>query len=414
MPTRDETARVLQRIKALEPEMVAFQTALTALPAMAPENGGEGEWDKAMFLKSELKRFRVPQIEQVDAPHPAAKGGVRPNLIATLPGTKPRNLWIMAHMDVVPPGERTLWQTDPWKAEVREGRIYGRGTQDNQQGLTSAVFAARALIEEGMTPAYTLRILLCADEETHSHYGLQYLLRHVPERFRPDDLVLVPDWGEPGGNRIEIAEKSVLWLGFRTFGRQCHASEPDMGVNAFRAGSDLVVRLGALKTIFPACDPLYVPPCSTFEPTKKEANVPNINTIPGEDVFYLDCRVLPQYSLDDVMAQIERIGGAVENDYGVRIGIEIKSRSNAPAATSREAPVVRALAAALREDRAVDPALVGIGGATVATFFRAAGIPAAVWNTSSGTAHQPNEYCLIANMVRDAQVFARMALIQNA
>ena len=101
---------------------------------------------------------------------------------------------------------------------------------------------------------------------------------------------MVPDSGNPEGSLIEIAEKSILWLGFKTTGKQCHGSKPQLGINAFSAASYLVTKLTKLHKIFDAVDPLFDPPVSTFEPTKKEANVGNINTIPGEDVFYMDCR----------------------------------------------------------------------------------------------------------------------------
>jgi len=53
---------------------------------------------------------------------------------------------------------------------------------------------------------------------------------------------------------------------------------------------------------------------ATFEPTKKEANVGNINTIPGEDVFCMDCRVLPEYDLKDVLAAIREIVRKIEKN----------------------------------------------------------------------------------------------------
>ena len=53
---------------------------------------------------------------------------------------------------------------------------------------------------------------------------------------------------------------------------------------------------------------------------------------------------------------------------------------------------------------------MGIGGGTVAAFFRRAGLPAAVWCTVSDTAHQPNEYCLISNILTDAKIFACLYL----
>ncbi|MCK5488242.1 MAG: M20/M25/M40 family metallo-hydrolase, partial [Desulfobacterales bacterium] len=78
--------------------------------------------------------------------------------------------------------------------------------------------------------------------------------------------------------------------------------------------------------------------------------------------------------------------------------------------TSPDAPVVKALIKAIRKVTGKDAKPMGIGGGTVAAFFRKAGLPAAVWSTISDTAHQPNEYCLISNILTDAKILACLYL----
>ncbi len=402
--------KVAQKLEELTDEMIAFQKAITAIPALAPENGGEGEWDRAMYIREFLEK-RGFTVEQIDAPDERAKNGKRPNLIVRLPGKDhSRALWLMAHMDVVPEGERRLWETDPWQVVVKDGKLYGRGTEDNQQGLTSAVFTLIAFKESGVTPEIDINVLLAADEETGSGYGLDYVLKNHPELFRKEDIIIVPDAGEPDGSMIEVAEKSILWLKFKTVGKQCHASTPDAGINAFKAGSHLVVALEKLYDIFNKRNEVFQPPISTFEPTMKEANVQNVNTIPGEDVFYLDCRVLPEYSLDDVKQAIRRIADDIEQQFQVTIQFEPVQELQAAPATPVDAPVVQRLQAGVKAVYGVDAKPMGIGGGTVAAFFRKAGLPVAVWSTLDDTCHQPNEYAVISNMVNDAKVFAHVAL----
>ena len=104
----------------------------------------------------------------------------------------------------------------------------------------------------------------------------------------------MPDAGSEDGTMIEVAEKSILWLRLTLLGQQGHASRPQRAENTLRAAAHVIVALDELHREFPGQNPLFRPPESTFEPTRKEANVGNINTIPGRDVFYLDCRVLPE------------------------------------------------------------------------------------------------------------------------
>ena len=167
--------------------------------------------------------------------------------------------------------------------------------------------------------------------------------------FGREDLIIIPDSGNSQGSLIEIAEKSMLWLSFKTKGKQCHASKPQLGNNAFVAASHLVTKLSLLKKTFPKVDPLYDPKTSTFEATKKEPNVGNINTIPGEDIFYLDCRVLPEYKLEDVIAEIENITGKIEKKFKVHIEVSPVMYLQSPPPTSPESPVVLALEDAIQD-----------------------------------------------------------------
>ena len=403
--------RIRKRIEGYEPDMIRLQAGLTAIPALAPENGGDGEMKKAAFLVEALREMGFPAPEFCNAPDDRVSDGARPNVAVRVPGRRAdRTVWVMTHTDVVPPGEMRLWEHDPYECRVRDGRVYGRGTEDNQQDLVASVFALKAFLDEGIVPESTAGILLAADEETGSGYGLDYVLENRRDWFRRDDLIVVPDAGNEEGSMIEVAEKSVLWLRVQVSGKQCHASRPALGKNAFRAASHLVVRLDGLAGIFDARDPLYDPPESTFEPTKKEANVPNVNTIPGEDVFFLDCRILPLYPVDDVLKTISGIADEIARTFGVAVDLSPVQKYDAPPATAHDAPVVRALEEAVRDVYGVRAQPRGVGGGTVAAVFRKYGYPAAVWSRYCHMAHQPNEYCLVENMVGNAKVYAHLFL----
>jgi succinyl-diaminopimelate desuccinylase len=402
---------LLRTIDNLRDLAVELQRGLVAIPAICPASGGEGELDKAVWLEAELRRLGLADLGRCDAPDPAAKGGVRPNLIARLPGAdRSRTLWLMSHLDIVPPGDLTAWRSEPYTLVVEDGRLIGRGVEDNHQAIVASILVARAFLELGWTPPVDLALLFCADEETGSAYGARFLARERADLFGPQDSFVVPDAGNAEGTLLEIAEKSIWWLKVRTTGKQCHAASPERGVNAFRAASDLVVRLGSLRQTFAQRDPLFDPPVSTFEPTKKETNVPNVNTVPGDDVFYLDSRVLPTVPLAAVEAEVRRLAAEVEREHGVTIALEDVQREQAAPPTSPEADVVRLIADAARRVYGVTAVPQGIGGGTVAAVFRDLGLPAAVYARLDESAHQPNEYCLLDNLIGDAKVFALAAL----
>jgi succinyl-diaminopimelate desuccinylase len=401
--------RLASRIESYEEEMVQFQSELTACPALGPENGGQGEWDKVKIIEDWISRLSPDRVLRVEAPDDRVASGVRPTLVARFEGRGPGLVWILSHTDVVPPGELSLWDSDPFTLRRDGDLIYGRGVEDNQHGVVSSYFAVKALRDEGVTPALGVGLIFVADEETGSGLGLDYLLARRPDLFGPKDLIIVPDMGHPDGTMIEIAEKSMFWLKIKVTGRQCHASTPAKGVNTLRAAARMITALDqALPKAFPDQDPLYSPPGSTFEPTKKEANVPNVNTIPGEDVFYFDARVLPQYRLADVLAVAEKTAREVARKTGVNVHLEPVYMVQAPPATPVDAPVVQALTRAVSVVHGGLAKPCGVGGGTVAAFFRQHGLEAAVWSSLVENAHAPNEHTRLSLLKADAKVFTRI------
>ena len=239
--TAQERESLLERIAAHAEDVPEIQTALTACRAVGPENGGHGEGAKAGLIEKWLRDMGISGIEHVDAPDGRVPGGKRPNLIATIPGRSSRSLWLFAHMDVVPEGDPALWNTDPWKVTRKGDMLYGRGVEDNQQGLTSMLLLARALTEAGATPELTVKLVFMSDEECGNTKGLGYMLGTRPELFPKDDLYIVPDGGSPDGSLIEVAEKSACILNGLT----------DDEVRVTLLGGDLLIRWDREKdTVF--------------------------------------------------------------------------------------------------------------------------------------------------------------------
>ncbi len=425
---------LLQFIEKSADECVALQKLLTSHKALAPENGGDGEWEKCSGLEEFLRAHGITNLERFDAPDSRALHGRRPNLIATIPGKKKPvaagslglandsgastdssassdnsgSIWVIAHMDVVPVGNHADWKTDPWTVVEKDGKLFGRGVEDNQQGLCSAFAAAWAFVANGVQPERTIKLLFAADEEVGSKYGMIWLLQNHAELFSKNDFFVIPDGGDPLGQTIEVAEKNVLWVQFTVSGKQCHGSRPDEGLNACLAANRLSVALyEGLHKKFDARDDLFEPATCTFEPTKRDANVAGVNIIPGSDVFCFDCRVLPRYKNEEVLEEIKKIVAKEEEVSGAKVSFELLQNAQSKA-TDKNAPVVKALAAAIKEAHGIEAKTIGIGGGTVAAELRNLGYDCVVWSSLDETAHMPNEYCVISNMTRDAKTLALM------
>lgn len=413
--------KVLKRVESFEKEMTSSLLEMCKIPAIGPLSRGNGEVERSEFLINLISDFGFDEILPYNTQDDRVPSGYRPNIVAKLNGENcNKTIWIVVHMDTVPSGDVKEWETDPFKPVIRDNCIYGRGVEDNGQELIAALYAVKALTEEGVPPCRKVCIAIVADEEEGSRKGIQYLLRQ--NLFKKSDLIIVPDSGTPKGDAIEIAEKSRLIIKFTTRGIQCHASRPHKGINALKVASEFLCKLyKTLYSEFDQKDTLFEPPHSTFEPTRRDLNLPNLNTIPGEDIFYMDCRILPHYDLERVLLKIEDVVTNTEkrnvkllDGKMVKPSIDVQKIRYEKAAppTQANSPVVQLLKRAIQFTLNLEAKIIGIGSGTCAVFFRNAGYDTAVWATVEQTAHQSNEFIKISNMMHDCKVFTTLLLLK--
>ena len=194
---------VLESIEASRDEIVSTMVEMIGIPALAPINGGEGEGKRADMLMRNLQGY--DSVIRVDVPDVTDPSVMRPNILASKKGKERGTVWIVAHTDTVPAGDPEDWDTPPYEGHVRDGRIYGRGTEDNGQAVISSMFASK-FIPAGTLTKRSLGIAYVADEETTSLMGISHLIDHGYFDLE-NDVVIVPDWGVPGGTLMDVAEK---------------------------------------------------------------------------------------------------------------------------------------------------------------------------------------------------------------
>lgn len=395
---------VLENIEASRDDIITVMSEMIAIPALAPENGGSGEGKRADMLQRCLIGY--DSIVRVDVPDENDPSCMRANILAKKNGREEGTVWIVAHMDTVPVSESEVWDTDPYTAVVKDGKIYGRGTEDNGQAILSALFASK-FIPAGILKKKSLGIALVADEETTSRMGISYLLDRG--YFSEKDVFIVPDWGSPGGTMIDVAEKNLIWLNFEVFGRATHGSTPNKGLNAFRVGTFFLAELmSKFAKEFCEQNPLFEPSTSTFEPTKNEITVPNVNTIPGKYEFCMDIRTIPAHTLDDVVKSAKALAKEYERRTGATIKVSEVQRHMSGKVSSVTGDTYKALTESIESVIGIKPKAIGVGGATCANFFRQRGYDAYVWEYGGGTLHGPNEHVYIDSIVIDAKVFATL------
>ena len=395
---------VIDSIEKARDNIISDMVEMIRIPAIGPFNGGEGETARADHLMSYLKDFDVVERKDVaDIHFPSVN---RPNIIAKKFGKEKGTVWIVSHMDTVLPGDLSKWDSPPFEPKVDGDRIFGLGAEDNGQAVIASIYGAK-FIENGSLSKKSIGLAIVSDEETTSLMGISHLIDEGC--FSEDDVIIVPDWGVPGGTMIEVAEKHLLWFKVCVNGKQIHGSIPDKGLNSFRISADLICKLSdRLKEKFGNSNPIFRPSVSTFEPTKSYSDPVSVNIIPGYFEFYMDCRILPEYDPEIVFDYVKRIVSEYSEETEAEIGVVLEQMtfSGKPSSTDSEA------FKAFREsvEAVVDGKVetVGVGGGTCANFFRLKGMDAYVWQTGGGTLHQPNEHVFVSNIISDAKVYANL------
>jgi succinyl-diaminopimelate desuccinylase len=139
MPSLDD---LLSAVESYRNEMVDALTEMLRIPAIGPESGGEGEFERARYLRELAEKCGFEDIENFDALDERVRLRSRPNMTLKRKGNSDQTVWIVTHMDTVPPGDLDAWTYPPFSPKVVDGKLYGLGAEDNGQSLIASMFAA--------------------------------------------------------------------------------------------------------------------------------------------------------------------------------------------------------------------------------------------------------------------------------
>lgn len=237
----------------------------------------------------------------------------RANLLARLPGNGAGSLMLCGHMDVVPVGG-SAWDTEPFAAELRDGRIYGRGASDMKSGLVATAVAVANLGRSGSARGDIL-FAATAGEEVDCCGA-----RRLVERGSLEDVEAVVI-AEPTRGDVILAHKGALWLEIATHGKTAHGSMPQEGVNAI----EHMYRV--LAWLFEEFEFAVEPDPMLGEPTLNVSVINGgvkVNVVPDECRLQIDIRTVPAQDHGEILGEIERSLGSLRGtlhdfDYEVNV-----------------------------------------------------------------------------------------------
>lgn len=383
--------------------VVELTRALVRVRSVNDTAAGSGEAAAAEVVLRQMREWGwEPQVVEV------APG--RPNILAVVEGGggPGRTLMFEGHTDVVTEGDRTAWSVDPYGAELREGRIWGRGSADMKAGVAAMLHAVRALQLAGPFPG---RVLVAAlvDEE-----GMMLGAKHFAKTWREQvdgeiDGVIV---GEPEAGEVCAAAKGAVRLKIELTGAMAHGAMPQHARNPIPVAAQVVSALSDLEQRFiddhgahEHLGPTY------FTPTVLLAgDLDQINVIPARAVLCVDVRTIPGVDHGRLVADVVAAARAVAEPAGVGSHVEVVD-DRPPVDTPVDHPVVAALAAA-HESVTGEPARYGgVPGATDGTILtRDAGLATVVYGPGGKwIAHQADEYVEVDDVVQAAHVYVEAA-----
>ncbi len=370
-------------------EVIELMRDLVRSPSTNPP-GSTTECAKIM-----VNKFKEGSI---DAEIVEGKKGVC-NVIARLPGRKKgKTLLLNGHIDVVPPGQD--WTVDPFGAEIRDGKIYGRGTCDMKSGIASMMAAMTGLKRSGTPFEGEIVFMGVGDEETGSEFGTVYLLRKGVGK--KSDFAIV---SEPTSLRVELGNRGLRWIDITLKGRASHAGRPHLGINAVSYGARLIEAVHSIK--FKDRNEAFEIPEPSLSVTLVRGGTKE-NIIPDRCELTLDRRMIPGETTETVLAELkEATDPILQQEKGLEIEIQMRPNYWDPYLISEKEPVARATIASVEEITGKKPLIGGKAACTDAShLYHLGGIPTVLFGPGNETlSHKPDECVAIENLLAGTEIY---------
>ncbi|CDQ19126.1 M20 family metallopeptidase [Halobacillus karajensis] len=399
MHTRIETRSTRDRER-----VIALTQSLVRIPSVyRPGEEGGNEKKCAAFVAEHLSKLGIEvYIEEVEAG--------RPNVIGVIDsGKSGKTLIFEGHTDVVTEGDSHSWKYDPFGAEIVDGLMYGRGTNDTKGNLACMITAVQSLLED--KEEWSGKIILCipCDEE-----GMMIGIKHFIKQGWADqaDGAIIC---EPEENQVCIAQRGAMRLVLKTYGKMAHGAISWSGINPNLRMAKVIVELEKLEKReqerlgkHPTLGWPSITPTILQAPAKGDAQ---INVIPEQCMTTLDIRTVPGQDHDRLQEEIHHIFARLAQD-DPEFKADFDVIEDRPwTSTDKEEPVVEAVAEAVQSVLVKDPIYNGVPGATDGTFLHVAGVPIVTIGAGDREVpHQIDEYVDIEELAETTEIYRQAAL----
>jgi len=282
-------------------DVLALTCDLIARPSVTPEDAGCQQLIGARLAAAGFNRehLRLGEVDNLWATH----GSGAPVLV------------LLGHTDVVPTGPVEAWSSDPFKPEVRDGVLYGRGAADMKGSVAAFVVAAEQFVAAHPDHPGTLAVLLTSDEEGDAIDGVRHVARLFVERGQKIDWCIT---GEPSstarlGDLLRVGRRGSLSAKLCIKGVQGHVAYPDKARNPIHLAAPALAELTARHW-----DDGYESfPSTSLQVSNINAGTGANNVIPGELQVMFNLRYNPHWTADKLEAEITALFDRHGLDYAL-------------------------------------------------------------------------------------------------
>lgn len=372
--------------KKMQSELVSILSDLIALPSPYPPG------TSVEICAYTAKRLKKAGYKVEIATH---KKGVD-NVVARMKGkAKGPVIAFNAHVDTVGVGERANWKSDPYKALVKGGLVYGLGAGNCKGSMAVQIWIAEEIARRGGPASGELIFTFVADEENLGPEGMEYLRKSG--KVRPDALIL----GAQTENNLIVAERGVMWARLTTKGRAAHAGNPAAGDNAILRMMRLV---GALSSYYDKALKSRVSGAM-----KSTVNIGmfhgghNTNVVPSACTVEIDRRLLPNEKVKDAFKELKKVVDGVGEQKSM-YAVEFLTGTNGFFAPENGA-AVGAFEAAVKAHSRRKVKFLNATGVSDGRYYADDGIEIINFGPGSGAqGHAANESVPVAEMVDAAHI----------
>ncbi|MEO9825750.1 MAG: acetylornithine deacetylase/succinyl-diaminopimelate desuccinylase family protein [Paracoccaceae bacterium] len=403
-------------IEAKRDDLIALTQDLVRIPTLNPP--GENYLEICDYLRRRLMAsgFEVQLVRGEGTPGDSERYP-RWNVVARREGARSGDcVHFNSHIDVVEVGKG--WTTDPFGAEIIDGKIYGRGTCDMKGGLAASIIAAEAFIEAFPDFCGSIEISGTADEETGGFGGVAYLAEQG--HYKHVDHVIIPEPLQK--DRICLGHRGVWWAEIETHGEIAHGSMPFLGDCAVRhmgavlaeMESSLYPALAAKHTEMPVVPEGARQSTMNINSlhggqTEPEANFTGFPSacVPDSARMVIDRRFLIEEGLDEVRGEVKAVLEKVKSERA-DFRYDIRELWNVlPTMTEKDAPVVTSVTNSIEKVLGKPPEYIVSPGTYDQKHIDRIGRLKNCIAYGPGLlelAHKPDEYIEIDDMIDSAKV----------